>query len=251
MFVRERQDAIAEQVSAAGRVTVAELAARFGVTEDCIRKDLKALAGRGLVRRVYGGAMSAEPRQERDVRKRVAEHADEKRAVAEKARALIADGDVVFLDTSTTNLALARLIAERPAKITVVSNMLDILQVLGACEAVRTVGTGGTVNVQQNAFLGAAVTGFLEPLRFDRAFIGALGVDLKTGETLTFEMDDGLVKATALRNARHAYLVADPHKFGAGGSYAFATLGDFEAVVTCDAPAEAERAIRRAGTGII
>ena len=63
MFLRERQDKIVSLVNAEGRVTVTALAERFDVTEDCIRKDLKALYDQGLVRRVYGGAMSVDTKQ--------------------------------------------------------------------------------------------------------------------------------------------------------------------------------------------
>lgn len=251
MFLRERQDEIVSLVNAEGRVTVPALAERFDVTEDCIRKDLKALADQGLVRRVYGGAMSAETRQERNVRKRVGEHADEKNQIAEKALALIEDGEVIFLDTSTTNLALARLIAESGRKITVVSNMIDILQVLATNDVITTLGTGGAVNTEQSAFLGSYVLSFLEPVHFDRAFIGALGVDMETGNALTFELEDGLVKALAIRNSERSYLMADSHKFGARGSYAYAKLEDFDAAVTVSPSPEVRRLLRGANVALV
>lgn len=251
MFLRERQDKIVSLVNAEGRVTVTALAERFDVTEDCIRKDLKALSDQGLVRRVYGGAMSVDTKQERNIRKRVTEHADEKRQIAEKALALIEDGEVIFLDTSTTNLALAQLMAESRRKITVVSNMIDILQVLGTNDGIRTVGTGGTVNRDQNAFLDAYVLNFLEPIHFDRAFIGVLGVDMETGSALTFELEDGLVKALAIKNSEQSYLMADSHKFGARGSYAYAKLEDFDAAITVNPSPEVRRLLRRANVTLV
>ena len=251
MFLRERQDKIVSLVNAEGRVTVTALAERFDVTEDCIRKDLKSLSDQGFVRRVYGGAMSVDTKQERNIRKRVSEHADEKRQIAEKALSLIEDGEVIFLDTSTTNLALAQLMAESRRKITVVSNMIDILQVLGTNDGIMTVGTGGTINIDQNAFLGAFTMNFLEPIHFDRAFIGVLGVNMETGSALTFELEDGLVKALAIKNSERSYLMADSHKFGAKGSYAYAKLEDFDAAVTVSPSPEVRRVLRRANVALV
>lgn len=232
MFLRERQDSIVELVSANGRAAVSDLAERFGVTEDCIRKDLKILSDQGLIRRVHGGAISVEAPPERNVRKRVSRNAAEKLVIAERAYALIEEGDTVFLDISTTNLALAEIIAAGTRRMTVVSNMIDILQALAPNDAVTSIGTGGTVSRDLNGFLGAHALAFLTPMRFDRAFIGALGIDDETGDVYTFDLDDGLVKQLAIRNAAHAYLVADHRKFGAGGTYLFANLSDFDSVIT-------------------
>ena len=57
MFAQERQQSIAEKIKAEGRVRVAQLAAEFAVTEDCIRKDLTVLEKQGLARKTYGGAV--------------------------------------------------------------------------------------------------------------------------------------------------------------------------------------------------
>ena len=104
---------------------------------------------------------------------------------------------------------------------------------------------GGTINIDQNAFLGAFALNFLEPIRFDRAFIGALGVDTGSGEVLTFELEDGLVKQLAIKNSTRSYLMVDSHKFGAPGSFAFAKIEDFDAVVTNEAPTEVDRFLRQ------
>ena len=67
MFHKERHDQIVEYVQERGRASVAELAERFDVTEDCIRKDLKQLDGQGTIERVYGGAISVSTSPERSV----------------------------------------------------------------------------------------------------------------------------------------------------------------------------------------
>ena len=241
MFLKERQSGIVRMVTADGRATVEELARKFDVTPDCIRKDLKALSDQGLIKRVYGGAISVEALPERNVRKRV------ERNAAEKSFEQIRDGEVVFLDISTTNLALARIIAASTKRMTVVSNMIDILQALATNDRVTSIGTGGTIEMEQNAFLGAFALSFIEPMRFDKAFLGTSGIDPQTGDVLTFDVDDGLLKRLAVKNAAHAYLMADVHKFSGEGSYVYATLSDFDAVITDAADAGINAVLRGAG----
>lgn len=242
MFLKERQAEIARLVEAEGRVTVSGLARRFGVTEDCIRKDLRQLEGEGLLKKVYGGAVGVASALERNVIKRVGAHEAEKRAVAQAAYDLIEPGETIFLDVATTNLSLAELLAAGSKQVCVVSNMMEILRVLSRNPALEVLGTGGSVNPELDGFMGSMTLACLRPLRFDHAFLGGLGVDAETGEVTTYLWDDAMVKQLALANAAHSLLMVDEHKFGASGSYVYATIGDFDGIVTNrELPGLAER----------
>ena len=230
MFARERQDAIVALVSQRGRVTVSELAENFHVTPDCIRKDLRRLDGEGMLRRVYGGATSIATAPEHDLRGRLSVRLEQKRAIALKAYEQIVDGETIFIDISTTTLALARLLAQSHRHCVVVSNGIDALQALCANEGLTVIGTGGNVNREFNGFLGAATLAMLEPISFDKAFFGALGIDLAQGSVSTFDMDDRLVKQTVMRNSAHRFLLADSSKFGVRGTYRYASPQEFDAV---------------------
>ena len=70
----------------------------------------------------------------------------------------------------------------------------------------------------------------LEPISFDKAFLGALGVDLSRGAVSTFDMDDRIVKQTVMRNSAHRFLLADSSKFGVRGTYRYASPQEFDAV---------------------
>ncbi|WP_233345796.1 DeoR family transcriptional regulator, partial [Saccharomonospora iraqiensis] len=61
MLARQRQEVILEETLRTGAVRVSELVSRLGVSDMTIRRDLDALAGRGLVEKVYGGATAARP----------------------------------------------------------------------------------------------------------------------------------------------------------------------------------------------
>ncbi len=251
MFLKERQDAIAEQIQTDGRVTVSDLAQRYDVSEDCIRKDLKTLAEEGRCKKVYGGAIRVEAAPDRNIFHRIGVRTDEKRRIAEQSYELIGDGDTVFLDVSTTNIALAELLAAGTKRCIVVSNMIDLLQILAQNPLLKVLSTGGTVNLELNGFVGTMTVDALAPMRFNKSFIGALGIDMETGGVLTFDVDDAAVKRTALARTETPYLVADLQKFGAPGNYEFASVADFTALITDEPNEGLEAAVADLGGRIL
>ncbi len=231
LFLQERQNKILELVNREGRVAVADLAQQFQVTEDCIRKDLKQLSTQGMLERIYGGALSLQNLPERNIAKRKTS-TEEKRAIAEKAYETIADGDVVYLDVSTTVLALADLIARGAKRCTVVSNSLDTLHILAANPLVTSVGTGGRVHALQNAFIGSTTLQMLGAYTFDRAFLGALSVNVDDGGVTTFESDDGIIKHLAIQHSKQSYLLVESKKFRRNGTFRFADIAEFDCVIS-------------------
>ena len=144
MFIEERHERILERLMAEGRVTVKELSQLFSVTEDCVRKDLKALEKEGRLKRTYGGAvLSTDYPLTRDVIDRKEVNSEKKETVARMALERIRENETIFLDISTTNILLARLLVQWGRRLVVVSNMIDILQVLSAGREITTIGAGG------------------------------------------------------------------------------------------------------------
>lgn len=251
MFLQERQDKIVELINSEGRATVDELAERFEVTHDCIRKDLKQLGLEGKIQRVYGGAVSIASAPERNVTKRINTNVDAKQAIAEKAFELICDGDTIYLDVSTTTLALAEMLAQSQKSCTVISNMMEIMRTLSANPLIDAVCTGGRLSRDLDGFVGSNALDVISKLHFDCVFMGALAIDLGGGEVLTYDIDDGMVKELAIKNSRRAVLLADKTKFAARGTYCFAHMSDFESLV-CDSPSASEKkALKKLGVNCL
>ena len=140
MFTQERRDYILKELNETGKVTVKNLSSKYKVTEDCIRKDLKSLENEGKLKRTYGGAiLSRDYPLQRDVIDRRMVQMEEKRIIANKAASMVKDGEAVFLDVSTTNIIVAKLLAEQHKKLIVVSNMIDILQALAVSSLITAV----------------------------------------------------------------------------------------------------------------
>ena len=219
MFTEERQNAIEKCLREKGKVRVKELSEMFQVTEDCIRKDLKILENAGRLKRTYGGAiLSQEYPLERNVVDRRMYNLDKKKVIAAKAFKLIKNNETIFLDVSTTNIELARLIASSGMHVVVVSNMIDILQVLAANPSITAIGTGGTMYRSVNGFMGGC------------------GVDMTDFAVTTSGVEDGLTKKAAVQSSRHKYVVMEREKFYFNESYKYTHFDDISGIITDEFP---------------
>lgn len=237
MFTEERQGAIEQCLRQFGKVRVKDLSEKFQVTEDCIRKDLKILENAGRLKRTYGGAiLSQDYPLERDVVDRRNYHLEKKKIIAAKALDLIRNNETIFLDISTTNIELAKLLAASRMRVVVVSNMIDILQILAKNSLITAIGTGGTMYQTVNGFMGAATIEVIKQYSFDRAFLGSCGVDMVDCTVTTLGVEDGLTKKAAVQSSRHKYVVMEREKFYFNDSYKFAHFDDINGIVTDEFP---------------
>ena len=239
MFLEERQEAILNLLSRDGKVRVKDLSEMFKVTEDCIRKDLGALEKQGKLKRTYGGAVvRRENLHMLEVSKHRNTDVEAKRRIAQAAVKLIHEKDMVFLDISTSNLAIAELLVKTDREMTVVTNMIDILVVLARNPKIRLVFAGGKINKSRDGFWGGMTLDFISKLKPDIAFVGAVGVDVKENSVSTYDIEDGINKAAIVRVAKRAYVVAEARKLSNDGNYNYTSLDTLSGLITDSKPAE-------------
>lgn len=241
MFAQERQNEIVNLVNRYGSVRVKDLSEQFQVTEDSIRKDLTLLEKKGLLRKMYGGAMKVRINtHDLHVSQRRDKNIGAKKKIAEKAMGLIKDGDMVFLDVSTANLELAKLLIRSGLGLTVVSNMVDIL--LEFTAPVNTnakfLFVGGSLSSGRDYFVGAYTNKLIAGFRFDLAFLSNVGVDLFANSVYTYAADDGIAKETILSASRKSYLLLETRKFHMDGTYKYASIDRFSGAVMEQEPPE-------------
>lgn len=239
MFPRERRQAIADYIDAEGHATVEELAQRFDVSVDSIRKDLKVLVSEGKCKREYGGATRIGPEKteaqllhETLDSFTAADEEKSRRAVAARAYLEINDGDAIFLDVSLTCLYIAELLAAGDKRCIVTTNMVDIPTVLAKNPKVTALATGGYLSPDMRGFTGPTTISLLEPLLFEKAFISCSSIFVPKRAVMADVMDNGLVKQRAIENAAYKFLLAEEWKFSSRAGYRFASVTDFTAVVT-------------------
>ena len=239
MFLEERQESIMNMLTRDGKVRVHELSEKFNVTEDCIRKDLGALEKQGRLKRTYGGAvMLRENLHAMEVEKRRHSDVGAKRRIARAAIQLIHEKDMVFLDISTSNLALAELLSKEERELTVVTNMIDVLVVLARNPKIRLIFAGGVINKSRDGFWGGMTLDFISRLKPDIAFVGAVGVDVCENSVSTYDIEDGINKAAIIRASKRAYVVAEAKKLNVDGNYNYVTLDTLSGLITDSEPAE-------------
>jgi DeoR/GlpR family transcriptional regulator of sugar metabolism len=163
------------------------LAVEFAISEDSIRRDLRALASEGVCKRVYGGALPISPAAS-PIDVRSGEDVERKRALAHAALGLIREGQTLFLDTGSTNRHLA---AQLPADraLTVVTNSVPVAATLMGRPGIALVVIGGSVNAHVGGCVDARSIAEMRRFRIDLCFLGACAMSVETGMA-GFDMAD-------------------------------------------------------------
>lgn len=213
-----RKAQLAAYVADTGQVTVGELAERFGVSIDTVRRDLDQLAAEGILVRTYGGAVSLSTvsRTDRTVDQRLTVQEQEKEKIAALAAALVQDGSTIMINGGTTTLALARSLVQH-RDLTVATNNLLVpgalpptairdIYVFGGAVRALTLATIGPVSFRGN-------TGAELDISCDLALIGVGAVAADAGYTTSNLAEAAMMQEMISRAARVAIL-ADSSKFG-------------------------------------
>lgn len=233
MFAEERYNRIAALVASEGRVTVAQLAARFNITKETVRRDLALLEKDGLLRRVHGGAVpaSSASTSELSLTSREERNQAEKGRIAKAALAMVpAEGSIV-LDGGTTTGSLATLIAQESAdQLLIITHSVPVAHTLIG-SALQLEFIGGRVRGLTSACVGSDTVARYRGFRPDVVFIGANGVHPEFGLS-TPDPEEASVKAAIVQSARRVVVLADASKLNAETLVGFAGLSEIDALIT-------------------
>lgn len=217
--------------------SIAEIMEKFGISSATAHRDIALLAKRDAVERVRGGIVYNDAPDARanssDFRERVVAHRAEKVAAAQKALSLITEGDIIFLDSSTTTYELALLLVrERFDHLTVITNSVSVMNLFRKFPPHWSmIGLGGNFDPQLNSILGASAIEQLARFNITKAFISCFGLDDKTATT-NHERQAEILKKV-LDAADRRYLIVDRSKLRRKGLYRIAARGGFDAIL-CD-----------------
>jgi DeoR family transcriptional regulator of aga operon len=243
LLIEERRRRICELLRAEGRVTVDELASRFGISQVTIRTDLSTLESAGALTRTHGGALSVPDTDEPLDVKQLQHHA-EKLRIAEAAAALIRDGETIVLDSGTTTAEIARRIRTRIelTSVNIITNALNI--------AVRLIMPGGILRRESNSLSGHMAEAALANLQADRLYLGADGVDPQIG-VMTPHLAEAQLNAKMIEISRQVVVVADSSKFMRRNISLIAKVEQINMLITDRAaPPEAVEELRQRGVEV-
>lgn len=227
--------ALADLLEQSPVLAVDELARRFSVSAQTVRRDFQYLEQRGLITRTYGGAVARtdDPlSRERAFLTREAERAAQKQAIACAALALVEPGSTVIMDASTTVLQLARALPPE-IELTAIINALPIGMELSRRPNVAITAIGGTMRHTSLSLAGPIAEANLRRLFADSAFISARGLAPRHGLTEANPYESAL-KEIMVTNATRVIALLDASKLGRTALSFFAPVSAIDVLVTDD-----------------
>ncbi|MCP2032131.1 DeoR family fructose operon transcriptional repressor [Okibacterium sp. HSC-33S16] len=230
LYAEERRFAIARAAKEDGRVEVASLASRFGVSAETVRQDLNNLQSSGLVRRVHGGAIPVDRLLfEESVGDRT-RYSAEKNAIAKAAVASVPASGAIFIESGSTSMMFAEHMP-KDRELTVFTNSLPIALFLAAEPALTVLTLGGRVRPVTLGEVDRFAIRSLQEIQVDVAFLGTNGLSASHGLT-TPDQTEADFKRETLRSANHRVLLADRSKVGTVALWRYGSVEDLDVVIT-------------------
>ena len=210
----ERAELILQQLQLQSTVKVGELSQLLQVSVDTIRRDLKAMEQSGLVKCVRGGAClpDALPSLSNFTGREII-HSDLKHEAARKALCYVKKGDIIALNSGTTNTVLSQELAGLNIKFTVITNNYAAINILIQNPSIRLIAVGGTVDPLERSTYGTVCEEEFSRYRPDIAFLSINAINYKDGYT-DFRLDEiGFIQLLA-QMAKKVIAVMDSSKLG-------------------------------------
>ncbi|WP_410217634.1 DeoR/GlpR family DNA-binding transcription regulator [Paracoccus sp. (in: a-proteobacteria)] len=249
MLTTERKNMILLTLQREGRVVAKELSQQLQLSEDTIRRDLRELAGEGLLQRVHGGALPASPALA-SLSSRREMSGDDKLAIARTASRMVKNGQTVFLDGGTSTVAVARALPE-DLKATVVTHSPDIVLALLDKPSIEIELIGGRIYKHSNVSVGAVAMEAIHQVHVDVYFMGVTGIHVDYGLT-TGDREEAAIKRAICRQAGETVVLASQEKLGAVSAYDVVALSEIGCLVMEKAKTSDEvQRLRKQGVTIV
>ena len=239
-----RQHDIVALARDAGRVGVEDLARRFEVSAQTIRKDLNELCDRNILSRVHGGAVIASGVANLSYEARRFVAAEEKRAIGAAAAALIPSGSSLFINIGTTTEEVAGALGHHQNML-VITNNLNVAMQLCRFDSFEVIVAGGPVRGGDAAVVGEAAVDLIRQFKVDTAVIGISAID-DDGSLLDYDYREVRVAQAIIENARRVILVSDSSKVGRTAPVRLAHIEQVDVFVTDTLTSPALRVLCRA-----
>jgi DeoR family glycerol-3-phosphate regulon repressor len=225
-----RRQEILAIARAQGRVSVEELAGRFAVTPQTIRKDLNELCDQRLLSRVHGGAVIASGVENvgYEARRFIAQ--EEKRAIGAAAARLIPNNTSLFINIGTTTEEVARSLLDHEGLL-VITNNINVANILYRHPRIEVIVAGGPVRRSDGGIIGGAAVDFIRQFKVDHAVIGTSAID-EEGALLDYDYREVRVSQAIMGNARQVILVSDRLKFERSAPVRIGHISQIDVFVT-------------------
>lgn len=231
MSVEARRDQLLEVIRNKRFAALPDLAELLSVSESTVRRDLDHLEEVGAARRTHGGVFYAGPSPKlTHFDNRQSENWEKKRKIAQRAAAMIEDGDTVLLDGGSTTYELAQRLTDR--QVQVVTNSLPVANLFIGSENAELVFVGGYVHGRTGVTLGPYATHMLSDLNVRTAVLSVAGLNEKglyNSNLLLVETERAMMSS-----ADQVFVVADSTKLGKSSLAKLCDLEEIDALIVDD-----------------
>lgn len=232
MFIEERHQEITDIIRTNGKITIAEITEKYGISDESARRDLRMLEQKGVCKRTHGGAIAAKqvsvrPPVDRDLASMPV--FDNYREISIAAAKMIRENDTIYLTGGSFGYIILPFLP-RDIHYTVVVNSVDIGKALREFDNIDVYISGGKMR-RSGSLVDSLATEFVSRLHFDLCFITGSGLTAEFGlsngtdETATFQR-------TVIRNSRRKCLLLSGRKIGTDSFIKVCDVTDFDTVIT-------------------
>lgn len=209
----ERRLLIRKELEDNRKIEIEHLSLKFAVSEMTIRRDLEYLEGQGILQRVSRGAillpLKAPDTIDDSLNTRSLQNIDCKKAIAKYAAKLVNDGDIIYLDASTTTYELCAYLAEK--KLTIVTNSARICNYFFMTENISVILAGGVLRYGTLSLIGSDTENFLKQYNTNKSFISGKALSCEQGLT-DINMFEVNTKKAAMTKTSEVILLLDHSK---------------------------------------
>ena len=232
MFMEERHQEISDIIKTNGKITIAEITSKYGISDESARRDLRLLEQKGTCKRTHGGAIvlsqvSVIPSLNRQYDNMPIY--DNYKAIAQLAVTEIKENDIIYLTSGSFGYIVISLLPKN-IHFTVVVNSVDFAKELRNFENIDVYIAGGKMR-KSGSVVDTFAIDFISKLHFDTCFITGSGLTANFGlsngsdETATFQR-------TVLKNSRKKCLLMPSAKVGVNSFVKVCDANEFSTIIT-------------------
>ena len=232
----KRQQIILDIARREGRVLVEPIAEELDVTPQTIRRDLSELCKIRLLQRVHGGAIAYDGIENLGYEARKKMATESKAAIGKLTAELIPNDSSLFINIGTTTEQVALHLMGHLGLL-VISNNLNVVNILRGNENIEVMTAGGTVRAEDGGIVGESASRFMDHFKLDYAVIGVSAIE-EDGAILDFDSREVCVTQAIIRNSRNIILVADELKFRRKAPVRVCNVAEIDYFITDERPAD-------------
>ena len=227
----DRLSRIENYILQQGSVSLENMAEKFNLSVNTVRRDVIELESRGCILRVRGGAIAkGAPKSPEEIDSRHQMNAEAKRIIGALAADMVQDGQTIFIDAGSTTRNIVPHLANR-SNITIVTSSINVLVEATKLPNATLIVLGGEYSATSDSLHSYSAIEDMSNFNFDISFLGTTGISVDGGLTTATFMETKF-KSSAMRRAKESVVLADQSKYGIRSTSKFAELSEASAIVS-------------------